>query len=364
MNKSEQIRLTRWRFKVLQQAAEQGCVARTCGHFGISRNTFYKWQQSLCRTWRCRALQPGRQAAPLAASHPSRGNLPRSCICGRTITSVQVVSQIIWSVFTSSRSLPRRCIGSSCAMAWAGCLRTRSIVRTSSAGSDTRSPSRAIGCRWTSSSSSASRVPGGACISSRPSTTAPASGCSRSTIAATRRRRSGSSTRCGGGCPSGSRSSKPTTAPSSSLAFTGTSRAWISGTPTSARARRTLNGKVERSHRVDDQEFYQLLTGTASATTSACSTPSFASGRTTTITTVRMERSTGKPRTSGSCDSEGRSVTSVLGSYNGRWWPGAESNHRHADFQSQTELCNINCINRLAGAPVATNAPRCRNVQD
>jgi len=40
-------------------------------------------------------------------------------------------------------------------------------------------------------------------------------------------------------------------------------------------------------------------TGTASPTTSTCSTPSCVSGRTTTITTARMERSTGKPRTSG-----------------------------------------------------------------
>jgi transposase InsO family protein len=31
-----------------------------------------------------------------------------------------------------------------------------------------------------------------------------------------------------------------------------------------------LNGKVERSHRVDDQEFYQLLGRRASATTSIC----------------------------------------------------------------------------------------------
>jgi len=35
------------------------------------------------------------------------------------------------------------------------------------------------------------------------------------------------------------------------------------------------------------------------------------------------------------------------------WWPGAESNQRRADFQSQTDSRNINCINRLAGAPVA-----------
>ena len=54
-------------------------------------------------------------------------------------------------------------------------------------------------------------------------------------------------------------SSRPTTAPSSSRASTGTSRASTSATSTSALGQPHLNGKVERSHRVDDQEFYQLL---------------------------------------------------------------------------------------------------------
>ena len=60
-----------------------------------------------------------------------------------------------------------------------------------------------------------------------------------------------------------------------------------------------LNGKVERSHRVDDQEFYQLLDRTASPTTFTCSTRSCASGRTTTITTGPTGRSTARRRTNG-----------------------------------------------------------------
>ena len=48
-------------------------------------------------------------------------------------------------------------------------------------------------------------------------------------------------------------------APSSSRTFTGTSSGSTFATRTSGRARPHLNGKVERSHRVDDQEFYQLL---------------------------------------------------------------------------------------------------------
>jgi transposase-like protein len=43
MTKNEQIRLTNWLFKVLQQAGEARSVSRTCRHHGISRNTFYKW---------------------------------------------------------------------------------------------------------------------------------------------------------------------------------------------------------------------------------------------------------------------------------------------------------------------------------
>ena len=45
MTKTEQTRLTHWRFKVIQRAVELRCVARTCRHFGLSRNTFYKWRR-------------------------------------------------------------------------------------------------------------------------------------------------------------------------------------------------------------------------------------------------------------------------------------------------------------------------------
>jgi hypothetical protein len=45
-----------------------------------------------------------------------------------------------------------------------------------------------------------------------------------------------------------------------------------------------LNGKVERSHRIDAEEFYRMLEGWWS-TTSRCSTTSCASGRTSTTTT-------------------------------------------------------------------------------
>jgi transposase InsO family protein len=45
MTKGEQARLTAWRSKVLQQATAEGNVARVCRRFGISRKSFYKWKR-------------------------------------------------------------------------------------------------------------------------------------------------------------------------------------------------------------------------------------------------------------------------------------------------------------------------------
>ena len=46
MTKAEQTRLRTWRFRVLQQAAASSRnVARTCRHFGLSRKAFYKWKK-------------------------------------------------------------------------------------------------------------------------------------------------------------------------------------------------------------------------------------------------------------------------------------------------------------------------------
>jgi len=45
MTKTQQLRVTTWRSKILQHAAAIGNVARTCRRFGISRKTFYKWRQ-------------------------------------------------------------------------------------------------------------------------------------------------------------------------------------------------------------------------------------------------------------------------------------------------------------------------------
>jgi transposase InsO family protein len=45
MTKGEQTRLTAWRLRVLQQAADEQNVARVCRRFGISRKSFYKWKR-------------------------------------------------------------------------------------------------------------------------------------------------------------------------------------------------------------------------------------------------------------------------------------------------------------------------------
>jgi transposase InsO family protein len=45
MTKAEHLRLVTWRFKILQHAAaESRTVAQTCRYFGISRKTYYKWK--------------------------------------------------------------------------------------------------------------------------------------------------------------------------------------------------------------------------------------------------------------------------------------------------------------------------------
>jgi len=45
MTKAEQVRLVAWRSKFLQHGAgEDRTVAQTCRHFGISRKTYYKWR--------------------------------------------------------------------------------------------------------------------------------------------------------------------------------------------------------------------------------------------------------------------------------------------------------------------------------
>ena len=40
-----------------------------------------------------------------------------------------------------------------------------------------------------------------------------------------------------------------------------------------------------------------------------------------------------------------------------KWWPGVELNRRHADFQSQADICNSSCNNRLTGGACCNECP-------
>jgi transposase-like protein len=79
MTKGEQARLTAWRLKVLQQAADDQNVARVCRWFGISRKSFYKWKR--------------RQA-----EHGDAGlcDLPRTPQRSPRATTREVVSKILY----------------------------------------------------------------------------------------------------------------------------------------------------------------------------------------------------------------------------------------------------------------------------
>src|SRR6476646_1294882 len=85
-------------------------------------------------------------------------------------------------------------------------------------------------------------------------------GCCAPILAPTKRLRSNSSTTCCRGCHSRSRRSRPTTV-RNPVAFhwhvldQGIRHVYIR--PATPR----LNGKVERSHRIDDEEFYRMLAG-------------------------------------------------------------------------------------------------------
>ena len=45
MTAHEQLRLQHWRLKLLQEGAATGNVAKVCRHYSVSRKTFYKWRQ-------------------------------------------------------------------------------------------------------------------------------------------------------------------------------------------------------------------------------------------------------------------------------------------------------------------------------
>ena len=166
--------------------------------------------------------------------------------------------------------------------------------------SATRSSCRATRSRSTSSSSSRSRPRPGppsagapSTTSSLPSTTAPGCGCCASTHAATRRPRSSSSTTSSSGCPSRSQVIQTDNGAEFQSAFhyhvldKGVGHRYIK--PRTPR----LNGKVERSHRIDAEEFYALLDGEVIDDAKVFNNK-LRSGRTTTTTIAPTAASTAK----------------------------------------------------------------------
>jgi transposase InsO family protein len=80
VTKTEQIRVLAWRLRILRQAAaEPRSVAQTCRHFGLSRQTFYKWK--------------ARYETHGEAGLCDRPRIPR---CSPNATPREVVSKILY----------------------------------------------------------------------------------------------------------------------------------------------------------------------------------------------------------------------------------------------------------------------------
>lgn len=71
MTKTDQIRLTRWRLKMLGHAsASPRSVARTCRHFGISRQTFVPHVHTRHTPRSCIALLSAVTRSPYGRAQP------------------------------------------------------------------------------------------------------------------------------------------------------------------------------------------------------------------------------------------------------------------------------------------------------
>ena len=172
MTKAEQVRITTWRSKVLQHAAAIGNVARTCRRFGLSRKSFYKWRR--------RFLEYGdaglcdRPHAPRHSPRATAEDVVSKIVylrqhyhfgAGRIADYLKRFHQLTIARSTVHRILTRRGLQR--------LRRIKSIARTGSGGSATKSRSLGIGCRWTSNSSSAFPAHDDGSTSSLRSMTAP-----------------------------------------------------------------------------------------------------------------------------------------------------------------------------------------------
>ena len=172
MTKTEQVRITTWRSKVLQHAAAIGNVARTCRRFGMSRKSFYKWRRRFLEhgdTGLCdRPRAPRHSPRATAEDVISKTLYLRQHYhfgAGRIADYLKRFHPLTIARSTVHRILTRRGLQRLPA--------NQSIARKASGGNGTKSRSPGIGCRWTSSSSSASRARDDGSTSSPPLMTAP-----------------------------------------------------------------------------------------------------------------------------------------------------------------------------------------------
>ena len=266
MDEREQQRKVRHRLAVLRHADEiSGNVAATCRYYGISRPTFYKWLRQY--------EEFGEEGLK------DRSSRPKTC---PHQTDAEIVSKIVYlrqhyhfGPAKISMYLARyHEVAVSKSGVWR-ILKRLDMNRLPTSQRYKRHDRRwkryekqlpghrvqvdvkfieALPGWWSANARSAT-------TSTQPSMTAPGSGCFGSLNGTTRNRRSSSSTTCWPNCRSKSRSSKPTTAQSSRGGFhwhlldRGIGHTYIK--PRTPR----LNGKVERSHRIDGEEFYRMLDG-------------------------------------------------------------------------------------------------------
>src|SRR6266516_5366124 len=264
MTERELERQARHRLAVLRHAEEiSGNVSATWRYYGVSRNCFYKWLR--------------RYEAEDLAGLRDRSSKPHN---SPKATSTEVVEKILWlrhhyhfgpakiamylQRYHDVPSARQGCGASSSGWALTGCRPRSGTSAMTAAGSGMKSRARATSCRSMSSSSSrsASPVAGASTINSPRSTTAPGCGSCAPTRAATRRPRSSSSTTPWPSCPSPSSACRRTFNGQEfgasfhwHLLYKGIDHVYIK--PRTPR----LNGKVERSHRIDAEEFYRLLEG-------------------------------------------------------------------------------------------------------
>ena len=254
MTKGEQARLLAWRPRILQQAADGGNVARVCRRWGISRKSFYKWKQ--------------RRAAYGDAGLCDRPRTPKR---SPRATPGDVVSKILYlrQHYHFGPARIAAYLFRFHRLQIAGSSVHRILTRHRMNRLPANQKHQPHGKRWQRYEKPQpghrlqldvkflERIPG---TRRRLYQFTAIDDCTRIRVlkiydGCHRVHRRG----CCADCRSGCTSYRPITAPSFSHNSTGISRTWMSGHVYIRPRTPHLNGKVERSHRVDDQEFYQLL---------------------------------------------------------------------------------------------------------